>query len=652
MALKWLRDNLRHLKFILWGVVLVFVLLVFVDWGAGRAGGGGSGSAAVRIGSRTVSEAEFLDEMRRLDQRFAQIYGEQWNQIREQVDLARQTANFFIDRELQIGEARRVGLTVTREELQEAILEDPSFRDESGEFVGPDMYARILRAYFRMTPEAYEERVSEDLLIAKLNTLAERNVWVSDAEVDSEFRRQREVADFDVIQLRYEPFLSQIEIAEAGARAAFDETAEEYRREEERIIRYLLVENSRMQRALPVEVDELKAYYDQHVDEFLEGEQASARHILIRVAPDATELERGEAELRANGVAKIAQGGADFTALAAEHSEDPGSKDNGGDLGWFGRGQMVSEFENAVFSAKPGDIIGPIRSQFGYHIIKVEGFQPEHQRPFDEVQELIRSRVLEERVAIEAKARAEGLARRLLSEAPETEEQWQAIADEEEIVVLNQSPPFSAGEAIAGAATGPELADQAFAAKLGDIEGPVEVPRGWIVWQLAEIRPEGVPSFEDVRSEVEQKLRRERAVELAADQARAVADRWRSGEDAAALATEFGTAVTEARDHRHGQVVGALGVLSELDRAVFAATEGQVVGPVAAGIGGGVVIAKVATLELVDPGELESSRDDLRARLMAERANQLIRSILNERRRDTVVTVNDELLQRFAPPRS
>jgi peptidyl-prolyl cis-trans isomerase D len=339
-------------------------------------------------------------------------------------------------------------------------------------------------------------------------------------------------------------------------------------------------------------------------------------------------------------------------ALAAEHSEDPGSKDNGGDLGWFGRGQMVSEFENAVFSAKPGEIIGPIRSQFGYHIIKVEGFKPEHQRPFEEVQELIRSRVLEERVATEAKARAEGLARRLQSEGPETEEQWQAIADEEETMVLNLSPPFSVGETIAGAATGPELTDQAFAAALGDIEGPVEAPRGWIVWQLAEIRPEGIPSFEDVQSEVEQKLRRERAVELATDEARVVAGRWRGGEEAAELAAEFGTTVTEARDHRHGQVVGALGVLSGLDEAVFAAADGQVVGPVVAGIGGGVVIAKVAKLELIDPLELENSRDDLRARLMAERANQLMRSILNERRRDTVVTVNDELLQRFAPTRS
>ncbi len=649
MALKWLRDNLRHLKFILWGVVLVFVLLVFVDWGAGRAGRGGGVGAAVQVGNRKVSEAEFLDEMRRMDQRFAQVYGERWNELRGQVDLAGQTAGFFIDRQLQLEEAERVGLTVTPEELQEAILENPSFRKENGEFVGTDMYKRVIRAYFRMSPEAFEDRLTEDLLIGKLNALAERNVWVSDAEVEREYRRQRELSDFDAIQIRYEPFLTGVNITEEEARSEFEATAEQYRRDEERVIRYLLVETSRLRRTLPVDESELRTYYDEHLNEFLEGEQAHARHILIRLAPDADDVARGEAELRANGVATIARAGADFAALAAEHSDDPGSKDSGGDLGWFGRGRMVPEFEEAVFAAKPGDIVGPVKSQFGYHIIKVEGFRPEHQRPFEEVQEQVRFRVLEGRATAEAEARAGALARRLKSEAPETEEQWQAIADEDEAVVLNQSPPFATGEAIAGASDSPELAEQVFAAEVGDIVGPLAVPRGWIVWQLAEVRPEGIPAFEDVRTLVEQELRRERAVERAAEQGRQMAERWRAGEDPASLATEFGSAVTEARQHRRGQIVGSLGVLTELDRVVFASQPGDVVGPVKAGIAGGVVVAKVESLDLVDPGELVGQREDLRARLVADRAGQLMRSILNERRRDTVVTVDNELLQRFAP---
>ena len=118
------------------------------------------------------------------------------------------------------------------------------------------------------------------------------------------------------------------------------------------------------------------------------------------------------------------------------------------------------------------------------------------------------------------------------------------------------------------------------------------------------------------------------------------------------MAAEYGSNVTEARQHRRGQVVGTLGVLPGLDGAVFTASEGEVLGPITAGIAGGIVVAKVHVLDLVYPVELSGSRDDLRARLMTERGAQLMRSILNERRRDTVVTVDDELLQRFAPTRS
>lgn len=650
MALKWLRDNLRHLKFILWGVVAVFVLLVFVDWGAGRAGGGGGG-AAVQVGTTKVSEQEFLDEMRRLDQRFAQIYGERWNDIRSQVDLAGQTANYFIDRELQLAEARRIGLKVPPTELREAILANPSFQREGGEFVGSETYERIVRAYFRMSTQAFEQRLAEDLMIGKLNALAERTAWVSDGEVEREYRRQRDVADLEILQLRYEPFLAGADATEAEARAAYERDAESYRRDEQRAIRYLLVETAKLRRLLPVEAAELRAYYDEHKDEFLEGEQANARHILIRVAPDADQVAIAEAELLANGVAQIARGGADFAELAAKHSQDPGSKDGGGDLGWFARGRMIKEFDDAVFAAKPGEIVGPIRSQFGFHIIRVDGFRPAHQRPFEEVEEQVRFAVVEGRAAAEAEARAAALSRRLTSAKPQTDEAWQAIADEDEAVVLNRSPLFSAGEPIPGTVPDNSLTTEAFAAEVGALGGPLAVPRGWIVWQLAEVRPEGVRPFEEVRAEVEQAVRRDKALALAADRGREIAARWRAGEDPAALAAELGTTLIVDSDHRRDTTVSSLGAIPAIDDAVFAAAAGDIVGPLPAGARG-VVVVRVADLQLADPAGLAAERESLRARLMAARAGRLLRASLNERRRDTEITIDNQLLQRFSPASS
>lgn len=649
MALKWLRDNLRHLKFVLWGVVAVFVLLVFVDWGAGRAGGGRSGTTALQVGDRQVSEAEFLNRMRQIDQQFSRIYGERWNELRQQVNLADQAARYFVDRELQLDEARAAGITVTNEELRDSILENPSFQRENGEFVGQQTYERIVRAYFRMSVPEFEQTLAEDLMIEKLNALAARSVWIADAEVEQELRRQRETADLEVIRLAYEPFLDQVEFTDDEILAAYESSAEEYTRDEQRVIRYLLVDISKLRRLLPVDDAELEAYYADHADEFLQGEQANARHILIRVPPDASQEQRAEAKLQADAVANLARSSdAGFGELAAIHSDDPGTKDKGGDLGWFARGRMVKPFEDAVFAAKPGDILGPVESQFGYHIIKVEGFRPAHQQPFEEVREQVRFRLLEGRASAEAEVRATALAKQLQSEGPTTDDEWQAIADTDEAVALNRSLPFAAGEPIPGASEDGSLAEAAFAADPGEIRGPLTARRGPIVWQVAEVLPAGVPPFDEVRAVVEQDLRRERALELARAQAAQLAERWRAGGQAEELAETFGSTVTPATGHRRGASIGALGIVPTVDRQVFSAEPGTVLEPQAVG-DRGVVVVKVNALDLVDDGELEMQLDDLRSRLMAERAAQIMRSILEERRRNTVVTVDDDLIQRFAP---
>jgi peptidyl-prolyl cis-trans isomerase D len=648
MALKWLRDNLRHLKFVLWGVVIVFVLLVFVDWGAGRSGGPGAGDEAVRIGDRVVSDQEFVSELRRMNQRFQQQFGEQWNEIRSQVDLAGQTVAYFVDRELHVAEAVDTGLVVSDEELRESILANPLFQREDGAFVGQEIYERIVRSYFQMHTQEFERRLAEDLLITKLTMMVERGVYVGDYEVEENFRRQREMADFDAVQIRYERFLNEVTIDDGDLEAHYEEHADNYLREEQRAIRYLAVEAARLRRLLPASDEDLMAYYEEHVEDYVLGEQGNARHILIRIPAGADDAQRADAKLHADGVAEIARAGGDFAELAAKHSEDPGSKDSGGDLGWFGRGEMVAEFEEAVFNAKPGEIVGPVESQFGYHVIKVEGFRPERQQPFEEVKEQVKFSFLEGRAAAEAEIRAAALARRIASEQPETEEAWQLIADEDEAVVLNVSPPFNRSAAVPGTGGDTGLSEEVFQAELNGVGGPRAISRGWIVWQLSEILASGVPAFEEVRAEVEQEVRRVEAMKLATDAGVELARQWREGGDPAALAEAVGGTVTPARDHRRGTPVGAIGSTPALEQVIFEAAESEVVGPVSMG-DRGVVVAKVEQLILVDQAQLEAESETLRTELAGQRAQQLLRSIVNERRRNTVVTVNNELMARFAP---
>ncbi len=647
MALKYLRDNLRHLKFILWGVVAVFVLLVFVDWGSGRSGGGGATTAAVKIGHTEVSERDFIDQVRRLQELYQRQLGDNWEQFKDQVNLGQQAVQQIVERQILLEEADRVGLVVSATELQDEILALPVFSNERGEFVGQEQYRRILRAN-RTSPQEFETQLRDDLLLGKLRTMMQDGVWVSDTEVDETIRRDREEASISALQIRYERLLADVSVEEAAAQEYFEAHRDDYFRNQERVIRYLVVETNKLRRLLEVDQAELEAYYNERLDDFREGEQVHARHILFRVAAGASPTESAEAELKANQVAELARGEADFAQLAEQHSDDPGSKTNGGDLGWFGRGRMVGEFEEAVFGATPGEIVGPVKSQFGYHVIKVEGYRPDRIRPYEEVQEDVRFQYLESQAAADAESIASRLAQRLISEQLTDDAAWQAIADEDESVTLNESPPFSADSPIPGAGSDPALTTQAFEAQVGNVGGPFPIPRGWIVWQLKDIRAEGVPPFEDVRAEVEQQLQREGAMELARQKAELVADSLRTGGDLELLATENDTTVVEVQSHKRGTAFASLGSLPGLDAAVFAGQVGDVVGPVTVA-DRGVVLARIDDLRLVGAAELESERKLTRQRLMTERADLLLASIVNERRQQTSITVNNELLARFAP---
>ncbi len=646
MALKWLRDNLKHLKWVLWFVVIVFVLLVFVDWGTGRSGGVREG-VAVQVGDYAVSEQEFLHELRDAERRYQSLYGEQWEKVRNQINLAQQTAQQIVQRQLLIDVARRAGLRVSDRELQEQIMSVPSFQRQGGAFVGRELYERILRAN-QTTPDEFEQQMRGDLLIDKLRRTLEAGVVVSNGEVDREIRQQRETADFDMIRFSVDPFLSKASASNEAVQQYYNQHKQDFHHPEQRVLRYLLVDSNALRRLLPVDESEVAKYYQQHQDEFREGEQAKASHILIRVDPGASAEERARAKVKAEAIAKMARSGTDFATLARKHSEDPGSKDKGGELGWFGRGQMVKVFEDAVFGAKPGQIVGPIESQFGYHIVKVEGFKAAHQKPLDEVKDEVRFKLLETRAAAEAEKRAHALEQRLRSAPPKDDAAWQKIADEGEAVSLNVTPPFAKGEVIPGIGENAELNKAVFAAKVGDLGDPIPTSRGWVIWQLKDIKAAGVPPLDAVKDKVAAKVVRLQAVNLARAAAEAAAASWAKGGNAESVAKEVGGTLVPVHGHRHGAPLPGLGAAPTLDTAVFASNDGAVLPPEVVGEQN-VVIAKVLKVTRLTDDEMAAARKATRKQLIGTRVNDLLTSILSERRRETVVSINSELMNRFAP---
>jgi len=646
MALKLLRDNLKHLKFILWGVIFIFIVLVFATWGSGQRGLKSSGYA-VTVGSYQVTEKDFLRQVKDLQDTYQRQLGDNWERFRNQINLGQQAAQQIIQRRLMLEAAEEAGLVVPAEELRKKILSFSSFKDADGNFIGLEKYRKVLRSW-RLTPQEFEEDLREQLLLRKLQNLMEDSVYVSDEEVEEALRREKESATLHAVQLRYERFLAEVELDDEELKAYYEANKEDFSRPEERVIRYLVVETNKLRRMLEVTDEEIDAYYAEHSDDFKQGEQMRASHILFKVDPGMDPAAEQEIKLKAQQVLKLAETGADFAELAKIHSEDPGSKEKGGDVGWFGHGRMVKEFDEAVFAAKPGDLIGPVKSRFGYHIIKVTGHKPPHVQPLEEVRNQVRVTILKTRAIDEAKNRAEALAERIKKEKPDTEEAWQAIADEDEAISLNESPPFSKDDTIPGTGSDPELTTEIFKASEGAIGGPKPIPRGWMVWQLKKIAPEGIPSFEDARGEVEQKVRQAKALELATAAAEELVGKLKDGGDLTALAGEYGSSVVEVKDHRRGSAFSSLGVLPSLDRQVFSAKAGDVLGPVIQPEHGAVV-ARVDSVTLLDQAAIDEGKEAMLDRLRREKSGELLNSILAEKRRNTTVTVDPEIVSRFAP---
>jgi peptidyl-prolyl cis-trans isomerase D len=641
--LKVMRDQFKNLKWILWFVVFIFVMLIFVDWGMGRGRSRGSmEGVAAKVGGITISENQFIKEMRSTEQRFRSMYGNQFEQVRGQLDLPGITLQNLIDRHLLLAQADRLGLRVTDQDVLHQIESMKAFQREDGTFVGADLYARVLRAN-QLTPEEFEDSLRSDMLIEKLQQAMEAGILVSDADVENEYRRRNESVSADMIFVGVDRGLDRAVVTDADARAYYDAHKDQFDNPEQWKLNYLLVDALRLRRAMTVPDAQIEEYYKSHQSEFAKSEQVRARHILIKPKTD-DDAGWHEAQTRVREIAARAQQpNADFAALAREYSDDTGSKSSGGDLGWFGKGRMVKEFEDAVFALKEGQVSGPVKSQFGYHIIKLEGRQPSGIRPLEEVKSQIRDKLAEGLADAEGSRRATALREKIDAAKLTTEEQWRGLADD--VVTSNVTPWFAKGDIIPGLGRDPDLIAEATGAKEGFIGGPRRTSRGWVIYRVAQIRPAGTVPFEEAKDEARDAAKRAKAIEIVRADLEAKRGMLLTA-DFEKVAPTIGGSYQKLTEHRRGAAMPGVGAADPLEDPLFA-TPVQGLTPVVAIGERGVAIARVTAKKTVDAATMAKEKASLRASMVQDELQKLLTSVLSEAKRENPVTINTQLMDRF-----
>jgi len=638
--LKTLRENIRHLHWILWVVIVTFIALAF--GGLGGLNRGADADIAATVGDAEITQQDLGRQYRNLEQRYQQMFGDQWSpELAEQLGVGRQALEQLINRRVLIEEAGRLGIEVSDDEVRKYVLAMPTFQSADGRFIGSDRYAQFLRSV-GYTPETFEAAVRDDLLSQRISQVLAQNLYLSDREIEDAYRQQVEKARIRYVQMPVARFAAE---ATASPEELADYLAahpQEFQLPEQRQASYLLVDQNLLRDQVDIPDSELQDYYREHGDEFQQEERVRARHILLRTGERSVE----EARQQLDAVRARIEGGEDFAAVAREVSEDPASARNGGDLGFFARGQMVPAFEEAAFGAKVGELVGPVESPFGVHLLEVTDRQPAGEQPFDEVKDQIRAKLAQERVADLARERAATLAGQIEAAADDARvETMRQLAENDPALFFYEPAPFGRNDAIAGLGRAPAFTEAAFGLAKGSVSDPVQVPRGWAVIYSQDLLPPRSPELAEVEPQVRRAVESAKRKQLAMQRLAAAKQELDGGKSLDEVAGELELTVQESEPFGAGGTVPGLGAVPQVADAALGMKEGAVGGPFETPQG--AVLFQVSERTEFDPQSFQAAKEETRQQLLGQRAAVLQNALIQQRRQELGVTYSRDIVEQY-----
>lgn len=487
--------------------ILLLIVVVFVLWG-GYSYQERRKTHLVRIEDTYITVQQYAKAYDQLRDFYRQQLGKNFSEdTLKKFNVKQQALDLLIDQVLLLKKATELGIKVSSAELQDTIQSIPAFQT-NGQF---DIRRyRLILQQNRTTPESFERELLLSLTVKKLEDFVMRQIAISDEEVLDYVRMIKTEKQFTCVSFPWDKYESGISVTEEDLRAYYDAHQKSYEEPEKRQIAYVFFNLSDFMKGLSVTEDEIKNYYEDHQKNYRQEGSVRARHILFRVNPNASEEEVEAVKRKAGEILALAKSGQDFATLAKNYSEDPGSAQKGGDLGYFTRSQMIKEFSDVAFSMKTGEISDLVRTPFGFHIIKVEDVKPEKVLTLDEVKEQIKQKLLEDK----AKETAYSKAREFADAALSLQDIAQ-IATKQGYALFDSSQWFSSSQHLPSFPDNKDIMKKLFELPEKGISDVIEVKNGFIVAQVKAVQPSKILTFEEARGKVEEDLRREKAEEQA-----------------------------------------------------------------------------------------------------------------------------------------
>ncbi len=628
----------RHKSWLKWSlglVCLAFVIFYIPDFLRGTGAGAAASDVVATVEGQPIKADEFRRTYQSQLNAYRTAYGGNMNeQLLRQLGVDQQILQQMVDERAALAEATRLKIGVSDAELRARILAIPAFQ-ENGQFVGEDRYRQVLQMQNPpLTTDDFEDGVRRSLVVDKLRASLTEWMSIPDKEVEQEYRRRNDKVKLAVVTFPNESFKADVSATDAEVSSHFEAHKDSFRIPEKRKIRYLLVDTDAIRSKTVVPAADIERSYNDSLSQYSTPEQIRASHILLKTEgkDDAAVKARAEALL------KQAQGGADFAELAKKNSEDEGTAPKGGDLDFFGKGRMVPEFDQAAFALKAGEISPLVKTQYGYHIIKVVDRKEGTTKSLADVRQQINDQLASER----AQTQAADLAQSLTTQITKPADLDTAAAARG--LQVQESGFFAKDEPILALGGSPEVAQRAFDLNPGAVSGSIGTNRGFVFLTVSGKNDSYVPKLDEVKDKVKDEVIKQKAKEFGLKKATDLAARVKGAPDfeKAVKAGGFTSETTELLN-REAPIPG-LGLAPAVTEAAFKLAQGTVSEPITTDTG--TAIVKVLEKQEVTDNEMTSNKDRFRGELLGDRKNRFFSAYMVKAKQKMRIAVYREVVQK------
>ncbi len=618
--LNFIRE--RAQGWIAW-VIVGLLIIPFALWGINEYFGNGGKLVAATVNGVEIDQQTFQRAFYDRRSQMQEMLGKQYDARIFDPQLRKRVIDELIEQELLLQNAKEMGYRISDQGIVATLQSIEAFQ-ENGVY-SPELARQVLQSQ-GMSPAAFEQRVRRALLASQLPSGISASEFVSGVELNQLIRLQDQKREAHFLRLPLKRFEDPADASEDAVARYYEDHRDRFMTPEAVKVEYVELKADALGLDETPSDEVLREYYQSHSSQYVVPEERHVRHILIGLPEGAGEAEVAAARKKAEELRQRIEQGESFEALAKAYSQDPGSAEQGGDLGFIGRGMMEPDFEQAAFSLEPGQVSEPVLTSYGFHIIRVDEVRPQQAKPF----EAVRDAVLQAYRQEVAERRYYELADKLTNLAYESPDSLEDVAKALDLPL--QESPFFSRESGKGIFADPRVVAAAFSDEVlrqGFNSEPIELGENHVVVLRLKAHREAAPRpLEEVADEIRQIILQEKARERARVEAEKWLERLRAGEDRAALAKELGV------DWKPTGSIGrrAPGLDPAIANALFRLprpAEGSASYGMAELQAGDIALIALERVTDGDPDSYdEAKRENLRRQLEELRGNEMSRALV------------------------